>query len=29
VEETVHQLETCGMPNVEKRIRILLEAKYA
>ncbi len=28
VEKVVHQLKVCGMPNVEKRIRILTEATY-
>lgn len=28
VKEVVKQLKTCGMPNVEKRIKILTEAQY-
>ncbi len=28
VKEVVKQLKNCGMPNVEKRIKILTEAKY-
>ncbi len=28
VKEVVKQLKNCGMPNVEKRIKILIEAKY-
>jgi predicted phosphodiesterase len=28
VKEMVKQIKTCGMPNVEKRVRMLLEARY-
>src|SRR6266567_3485499 len=28
VQEVVKQIESCGMPNVEKRIKTLLEARY-
>jgi predicted phosphodiesterase len=28
VKEVVKQIKTCGIPNVEKRIKILLEARY-
>lgn len=28
VEEVVAQMRTCGMPNAEKRVRVLLEARY-
>jgi putative phosphoesterase len=28
VQEVVRQLETCGMPHAERRIRVLLEARY-
>jgi len=28
VQEVVKQIKSCGMPNVEKRIKTLLEAKY-
>lgn len=29
VPKVVDQLRTCGMPNVEKRIKVLLEARYS
>lgn len=28
VQEVVKQIKTCGMPNAEKRIKVLLEARY-
>jgi predicted phosphodiesterase len=28
VQEVVKQLETCGMPHAEKRIKVLMEARY-
>ncbi|MDQ6662647.1 MAG: metallophosphatase family protein [Chloroflexota bacterium] len=28
VEAVVRQIKSCGMPNVEKRVKVLLEAKY-
>src|SRR6266700_2190616 len=28
VQEVVKQIKSCGMPNVEKRIKTLLEARY-
>lgn len=28
VEAVIHQIKTCGMPNPDKRIKVLLEARY-
>jgi hypothetical protein len=28
IQEVVKQLKTCGIPNPEKRIKVLLEARY-